>query len=301
MTIPGIGLLIATALVAFVGDIHRFPSARHFASYLGLTPRENSSGLRRRLGASPREVTSTCARSSSTALAPSSSPPSAAARPSPRLGPRTTDPRHNKAATALANKLARIVWAVWKHERPFSRHVTRLEHHLNDYDPTSHPGCNGSVDGCEQVGPAHGHAENKDAPVEAVSSDWHRARVRPSWPGAHYRPTQEAGDTTAVRSLEPTTAYGFRLFLTEESRYPCSTAPPPPSFVYGSAVQPAAIQPPSTREVLPHDASRLDQFASVTSARLSADEVVLLEVEPLEQTACDCWHRPTSVTHTDVA
>jgi len=50
MTIPGIGLLIVTALVAFVGDIRRFPSGRHFASYLGLTPRESSSGLRRRLG-----------------------------------------------------------------------------------------------------------------------------------------------------------------------------------------------------------------------------------------------------------
>src|SRR2546427_1093435 len=50
-TIPGIGLLTATALVAFVGDAHRFPTGRHFASYLGLTPREHSSGLRRRLGA----------------------------------------------------------------------------------------------------------------------------------------------------------------------------------------------------------------------------------------------------------
>ncbi|MDY0108660.1 MAG: transposase [Candidatus Krumholzibacteria bacterium] len=50
-SIPGIGLITATALVAFVGDARRFPSARHFASYLGLTPRENSSGLRRRLGA----------------------------------------------------------------------------------------------------------------------------------------------------------------------------------------------------------------------------------------------------------
>jgi transposase len=50
-TIPGIGLLTATALVAAVGDVQRFPSARHFASYLGLTPREDSTGLRRRLGA----------------------------------------------------------------------------------------------------------------------------------------------------------------------------------------------------------------------------------------------------------
>jgi transposase len=48
-TIPGVGLLTATALVAFVGDVQRFPSGRHFASYLGLTPRESSSGLRRPL------------------------------------------------------------------------------------------------------------------------------------------------------------------------------------------------------------------------------------------------------------
>jgi transposase len=27
---------------------------------------------------------------------------------------------HNKAAVALANKLTRIAWAVWKHERPYS-------------------------------------------------------------------------------------------------------------------------------------------------------------------------------------
>src|SRR2546422_11023108 len=40
-TIPGIGLLTATALVAAVGDVQRFPSGRHFASYLGLTPRED--------------------------------------------------------------------------------------------------------------------------------------------------------------------------------------------------------------------------------------------------------------------
>ena len=50
-TVPGIGVLTATALVATVGDVQRFPSARHFASYLGLTPREHSSGARRRLGA----------------------------------------------------------------------------------------------------------------------------------------------------------------------------------------------------------------------------------------------------------
>ena len=49
-TIPGIGLLTATALVGSVGHIHAFRRARQFASWLGLTPREHSSGPRRRLG-----------------------------------------------------------------------------------------------------------------------------------------------------------------------------------------------------------------------------------------------------------
>ena len=43
-SIPGVGVITSTALFAFVGDVNRFPTARHFASYLGLTPREHSSG-----------------------------------------------------------------------------------------------------------------------------------------------------------------------------------------------------------------------------------------------------------------
>jgi transposase len=43
-TIPGIGLITATGLAAFIDDINRFPSARHLASHLGLTPQERSTG-----------------------------------------------------------------------------------------------------------------------------------------------------------------------------------------------------------------------------------------------------------------
>src|SRR5205809_161489 len=50
-TVPGVGVITATAFVALVADIRRFPSGRHFASFLGLTPKEESSALRRRLGA----------------------------------------------------------------------------------------------------------------------------------------------------------------------------------------------------------------------------------------------------------
>jgi transposase len=48
-TILGIGLIPASALVAFVGDATRFPDGRHFASYLGLTAKEDSSGSRLRI------------------------------------------------------------------------------------------------------------------------------------------------------------------------------------------------------------------------------------------------------------
>lgn len=48
--IPGVGVLTATALYASVGNVHAFRSGRHLASWLGLTPRESSSGSHRRLG-----------------------------------------------------------------------------------------------------------------------------------------------------------------------------------------------------------------------------------------------------------
>ncbi|MEJ6676010.1 IS110 family transposase [Parasphingorhabdus sp.] len=50
MTIPGIGPVTATALVATVGDPARFSGPREFAAFLGLVPRQNSSGGKARLG-----------------------------------------------------------------------------------------------------------------------------------------------------------------------------------------------------------------------------------------------------------
>jgi transposase len=49
-TIPGIGLISATALAASVPDPSLFRSGREFAAFLGLVPRQNSSGGKDRLG-----------------------------------------------------------------------------------------------------------------------------------------------------------------------------------------------------------------------------------------------------------
>lgn len=123
-TVPGVGALTATALVAFVGEPYRFRSGRHFASYLGLTPRENSSGFRRRLGRISkrgntylRMMLTHGARSALLAARRTKQPDSLqrwALRVELRCG-------HNKATVALANRLARIAWRVWRDQRAYER------------------------------------------------------------------------------------------------------------------------------------------------------------------------------------
>lgn len=134
MQIPGIGLLTATALFATVADIHAFQSGRQLACWLGLTPREFSSGSRRRLGRISKQgdayvrmllihgarAALNAARRRASADKPLSQLQAWAAR-------RAEQGHTNKAVVALANKLARIAWAVWYHERTFDGdHVVRV-------------------------------------------------------------------------------------------------------------------------------------------------------------------------------
>src|ERR1700750_2246583 len=49
-SIPGVGPITASAIVASVANAHQFKSARHFAAWLGLTPRSHSTGGKERLG-----------------------------------------------------------------------------------------------------------------------------------------------------------------------------------------------------------------------------------------------------------
>ena len=50
MTIPGVGPVTASAIVATIQDAGAFASGREFAAFLGLTPRQNSTGGKTRLG-----------------------------------------------------------------------------------------------------------------------------------------------------------------------------------------------------------------------------------------------------------
>jgi transposase len=49
-TIPGVGVITATALVATIGDASQFHSGRQLAAWLGLVPKQYSSGGKERLG-----------------------------------------------------------------------------------------------------------------------------------------------------------------------------------------------------------------------------------------------------------
>lgn len=121
-SVPGIGLMTSTALVAFVGDVQRFPSGRHFASYRGLTPREHSSGLRQRLGRISKRGDS-CLRLLLVHGARSVLCHAKKATTHDRLRTWALSlqkrSRHNKAAVALANKLARVAWAVWRNGKEY--------------------------------------------------------------------------------------------------------------------------------------------------------------------------------------
>jgi transposase len=121
--ITGIGPTSASALVASVGDFRQFRSASQFAAWLGVVPRQNSSGGKTSLGGitkrgqdylrtlliqGARSVVATAARRSDPA-----------SRWILHLQQRVG---RQKTLVAVANKNARIIWAVLVRGRPFDPH-----------------------------------------------------------------------------------------------------------------------------------------------------------------------------------
>lgn len=112
-TIPGVGVLTATALAASVPDPAVFRSGRQFAAFLGLTPRQNSSGGKDKLGRISKMgdgylrrllvigATSVIRRADTNLSATGAWIRSLLTNKSKRL-----------TTVAMANKTARIAWAV---------------------------------------------------------------------------------------------------------------------------------------------------------------------------------------------
>jgi transposase len=118
--IPGVGPITASALVASVGDARQFRRARDMAAWLGLVPRQHSSGgkdvllgISKRGDAYLRTLLIHGARSVTRVAARKTDPRS-------QWIDRISQRRHaNIAAVALANKNARIAWALMRRQTDY--------------------------------------------------------------------------------------------------------------------------------------------------------------------------------------
>ena len=111
-TIPGIGPITASAIAASVPDPTQFRSGRQFAAWLGLTPRPNSSGGKERLGGISKQGDGYLRR----LLVVGATAVVRMVRRDPRHQPWLASLLERKtvrvATVGLANKTARIAWAV---------------------------------------------------------------------------------------------------------------------------------------------------------------------------------------------
>jgi transposase len=122
-SIPGVGVLNATALIAAVGDASSFAKARDLGAWLGLVPRQHTTGGKPRLlGISKRGNTYLRtllihgARAALPSMSQSDTPLGQWLRAMIDRGV-----HRNAVVVALANKLARIAWAVLRKGATFER------------------------------------------------------------------------------------------------------------------------------------------------------------------------------------
>ena len=113
LDVPGVGELTATAMVAAVPNPKEFKNGRHLSAWLGLVPRQSSSGDKRvLLGISKRGdryLRTLLIHGARSVLSRSKSVDTPYSH---WVSNRRGRLSHNKAAVALANKNARIIWAI---------------------------------------------------------------------------------------------------------------------------------------------------------------------------------------------
>jgi transposase len=124
--IPGIGPLTASALVATVGDAKQFKNARQLSAWIGLVPRQNSSGGKERLlGISKRGDTYLRTLLIHGARAVLQRYRRQGDQSTGWLGRLVERRNCNVAAVALANKNARVIWALLAHGREYQANYCR--------------------------------------------------------------------------------------------------------------------------------------------------------------------------------
>ena len=117
--VPGIGRLTATALVATIGDANTFRSGREFAAFLGLVPRQNGTGGKIRLGSISRRgdpYLRTLLIHGARSVLCHAKVPTGWQKAIQERRPA------NVATVAMANKMARIAWAILAHGTPYEAH-----------------------------------------------------------------------------------------------------------------------------------------------------------------------------------
>lgn len=122
MQVEGVGPVTATALVASVGDATVFSNGRQFAAWLGLTPRQHSTGGKQRLGAMTKHgdvyLRTLLIHGARALLRVTSTRNDGKSRWAESLRRRRPD---NVVAVALAAKHARIIWALLAHRQEYHR------------------------------------------------------------------------------------------------------------------------------------------------------------------------------------
>ncbi len=126
-TVPGIGPLTALAITCVMDDCTRFSDSKHFASYIGLVPREHSSGDKRRLGAITRSGSEIVRRYLIHGARSVLMHTSDKNRDGNRTWARNLKQKKgmNKATVALAHRMARIAHSVLRTGKPYTSGVVK--------------------------------------------------------------------------------------------------------------------------------------------------------------------------------
>jgi transposase len=125
MSVPGIRPIIATGIVAAIGRGEAFERGRDFAAWLGLVPRQHSTGGRTVLGRISKRGSKYLRTLLIQAAKVLLMRPHNWSRYSFGAWLKTASQRlhKNKLAVALANKLARIAWSVLRNDKAFDTHL----------------------------------------------------------------------------------------------------------------------------------------------------------------------------------